>query len=454
MASETAAPKVPTKAIAAVVIGNWLEFYDFIVFSFFAVMIAKAFFPPELITDYPFLDAMIKSVLPANMASGSIVGLLAVLATFWTGFLTRPIGAVIIGAYADRVGRKAAMTFTIMLMAVGTAIVAFTPGYATIGIAAPILLIVGRLIQGFSCGGEVGPATSYLLESAQPHQRAALTSWQGTSQQFAGIAGTGLGLALAASLSEAQLYDWGWRVPFIIGILIGPVGFYIRRVLPETMDKHEAHETSGAVLGNLFAKYWWTIILAVFCIVGPTISTYVFGYMTTYAIKTLNLSPEIGMLTTLSGYIAAAIGIPIGAWASDKFGVKVSILVPRVLFLLIVFQGFVLMTTPGASVQTLLAVNIVLNFLMALSYGGLYVLLTEGFPKAVRSSGLSIAYAVSVTVFGGSTQLVIAYLIETFQNPLVPAYYQIAANIVSVVAVLLITIRSSTVPAVEAEAPG
>lgn len=435
MTSEAAAPKVPAKAIVAVVIGNWLEFYDFIVFSFFAVMISRAFFPTELIGD-PF------------------IALLAVLATFWAGFLTRPIGAVIIGAYADRAGRKAAMTFTIMLMALGTAIVAFTPGYNTIGIAAPILLVVGRLIQGFSCGGEVGPATSYLLEAAQPHQRAALTSWQGTSQQFAGIAGTGLGLALAASLTEEQLYDWGWRVPFVIGILIGPVGLYIRRILPETMDKHEAHETSKAVLSNLFAKYWLTIILAVLCIVGPTISTYVFGYMTTYAIKTLNLSPEIGMLTTLSGYVSAAIAIPIGAWASDKFGVKVSILVPRVLFLLIVFQGFVLMTTPGASVETLLAVNIVLNFLMALSYGGLYVLLTEGFPKAVRSSGLSIAYAVAVTVFGGSTQLVIAYLIETFQNPLVPAYYQIAANILSVIAVLLITIRDRAPVPVEAEATG
>lgn len=436
MAAQTeAAPKVPMKAIVAVVIGNWLEFYDFIVFSFFAVMISRAFFPAELIGD-PF------------------IALLAVLATFWAGFLTRPIGAVIIGAYADRAGRKAALTLTIMLMAVGTAVVALTPGYNTIGIAAPILLVVGRLIQGFSCGGEVGPATSYLLESAQPHQRAALTSWQGTSQQFAGIAGTGLGLALAASLTEEQLYDWGWRIPFLIGVLIGPVGLYIRRVLPETMDKHEMHETSAAVLSELFAKHWWTIVLAVLCIVGPTISTYVFGYMTTYAIRTLQLSTEVGMMTTLSGYVASAIGIPIGAWASDKFGVKVSVLVPRVFFLLVVFQGFVLMTAPGASVETLLAVNMVLNFLMALSYGGLYVLLTEGFPKAVRSSGLSIAYAVSVTVFGGSTQLVIAYLIETFQNPLVPAYYQIAANILSVVAVLLITIRDRVTPAVEAEAPG
>lgn len=436
MAAQTAAaPKVPPRAVIAVIIGNWLEFYDFIVFSFFAVMISRAFFPAELIGD-------------------SFLSLLAVLATFWAGFLTRPLGAVIIGAYADRAGRKAALTFTIMLMAVGTAIVALTPGYATIGIAAPILLVIGRLIQGFSCGGEVGPATSYLLEAAEPHQRAAMTSWQGTSQQFAGVAGTGLGLILAASLSEEQLYDWGWRVPFLIGILIGPIGLYIRRVLPETIETHETHKTSGAVLSNLFTKHSSSIVLAVLCIVGPTISTYVFGYMTTYSIKTLNLPADIGMLTTLVGYIASIAGIPLGAWAADKFGIKVSVLVPRILFLMVVLQGFTMMTAPGASVETLLGVNIVLNFLMALSYGGLYVLLTEAFPKAVRSSGLSIAYAVSVTVFGGSTQLVIAYLIETFGNPLVPAYYQIAANILSVLAVILIANRAQAQPTIEAEAPG
>src|SRR5262245_25166883 len=194
--------KIPPRAVIAVVIGNWLEFYDFIVYTFFAVMIGKTFFP----ADDPYMELLLSSLV------------------FWAGFLTRPIGAAVIGAYADRAGRKAAMTLTIMLMAFGTGMVAFTPSYADIGLAAPILLIVARLIQGFSCGGEVGPATTYLLEAARPDQRAALTSWQGISQQFAGIMGTGLGLALAASLSEQDLYDWGWRVPFFIGILIGPVG--------------------------------------------------------------------------------------------------------------------------------------------------------------------------------------------------------------------------------------
>lgn len=435
-----ASPKIPARAVVAVVIGNWLEFYDFIVYSFFAVMISRAFFPAELMS--------------ADGSADEFLSLLAALATFWAGFMTRPIGAFVIGAYADRAGRKAAMTLTIMLMALGTGVVALTPPYAAIGIAAPILLVVGRLIQGFSCGGEVGPATSYLLESAPAHQRAALTAWQGTSQQFAGVAGTGFGLVLAASLSEAQLYDWGWRIPFLVGILIGPVGLYIRRVLPETMEKHEAHETSVAVLTNLFAKNSWPIILAILCIVGPTISTYVSGYMTTFAIRTLKLPADIGMLTTMVGYIASIAGIPLGAWAADRFGLKVSILLPRVLFVLVVFQAFTLITAPGVSVETLLLVNIGLNFLLALSYGGLYALLTQAFPKAVRSSGLSIAYAVSVTVFGGSTQLIVAWLIETLGDPLVPAWYQVGANILSILAVLLVSLREPVVPAVEAEAPG
>ena len=440
VAEEDPSRQVPARAVIAVVIGNWLEFYDFVVFTFFALMISQAFFPPELMS--------------GSEEQKQFLSLLAALATFWAGFITRPIGALVIGAYADRAGRKAAMTLTIMLMALGTAIVALTPAYSVIGIWAPVLLVFGRLIQGFSCGGEVGPATSYLLETAPPNRRAALTAWQGTSQQFAGVAGTGLGLFLAASLSKEDLYDWGWRIPFLVGLLILPVGIYIRSVLPETMDKHEAHESSAAVLSALFSQHWWSIVLGILIIVGPTISTYVSGYMTTYVIRTLGLPADVGMLVTLVGYIAAIAGIPIGAWIADRIGVKVSILVPRIIFVLVVFQAFVLITAKGVSVETLLGVNIVLNFLLAMSYGGLYVLLTEAFPKAVRSSGLSIAYAVSVTVFGGSTQLVVTWLMQQLNDPLVPAWYQVGANVLSIIAVLLIASRRNARPAAVGAAAG
>jgi MFS family permease len=426
MAAEMQGTKIPPKAVVAVVIGNWLEFYDFIVFTFFAVMIGKAFFPGEL--------------MAAGLTQGEkdFFGLLAALATFWAGFFTRPLGAIVIGAYGDRAGRKAAMTLTIMLMALGTGIVALTPSYAQIGVWAPIILIVGRLIQGFSCGGEVGAATSYLLESAPANRKASQTAWQGISQQFAGVAGSGLGLILAATLSEEQLYDWGWRVAFLVGLLIGPVGLYIRAMLPETIEKHEVHESGLAVLWNLFSHHWWTIVLGVLCIVGPTISTYVSGYMTTYAIKTLGHPTDISMLATMVGYIAGIAGVPLGAWLADRIGYRTSVIVPRLVFIAIVLQAYMAMTAKGSTVETLLLVNVTLNFLLALSYGGLYVLLTEAFPKAVRSAGLSIAYAISVTVFGGSTQLVIAWLIERMHDPLIPAWYQIGANLLSLIGIFLI----------------
>lgn len=418
-AAESQHVNIPPKALMAVVIGNWLEFYDFIVYSFFAVQIGKAFFPG---------DDVWLSLLFASLV-------------FWAGFLTRPLGAAVLGAYADRVGRKASMTLTILLMAFGTGMLALTPGYDTIGIAAPILLVLARLIQGFSCGGEVGPATTYLLEAASPKERAAYTAWQGITQQFAGIMGSGLGLLLAANLSTEDLESWGWRVPFLIGILIGPVGMYIRRALPETIEKHEVHESGVAVVQNLFRHNATAVFLGILCILGPTVSTYVSAYMTSYSITTLGLSNADGQFTTLCGYIAALAGFPIGAWFSDRFGAKISIIVPRVIFLSIVYQAYLMMTAEGATLHSIVLINVVLNFILAVSYGGLYALLTQAFPKAVRSTGVSIAYALSVTIFGGSTQTVLTWLIATLKDPLVPAWYQIGANVLALIGVLLITSR-------------
>ena len=408
---------IPPRALIAVVIGNWLEFYDFIVYSFFSIQIGHAFFPGN--------DAW-TSLLFANLV-------------FWAGFITRPIGAAVLGAYADRAGRRASMTVTILFMALGTGMLAFTPGYDQLGIWAPILLVTARLIQGFSCGGEVGPATTYLLEAASPNQRAAFTAWQGISQAFAGIMGSGLGLILAENLSADDLNSWGWRIPFLVGILIGPVGLYIRRSLPETIEASEAHASSAAIFRNLFANHTPAVFLGIMCILGPTVSTYVSAYMTTYAITTLKLSNATGQFATLCGYIATLAGYPIGAWFADRIGPKAAILVPRLLFMGIVYQAYLMMTAADITLERLILINVTLNFILALSYGGLYALLTQAFPKAVRSTGTSIAYAFSVTIFGGSTQTVLTWLIGKLQDPLVPAWYQIAANGIAILGVILIT---------------
>src|SRR5215510_11298274 len=246
--SSPAETVLPFKAIVAVVIGNWLEFYDFLVFTFFALMIGDAFFPGD-----------------------SEVGrLLGALATFGVGFFTRPLGAAVIGAYADRAGRRAALTLTLLLMALGSGLVGITPTYAQIGIAAPVILVIARLIQGFSCGGEVGPATTYLLESAPAEKRAAITAWQGYSQQLAVLMGSLCGVILAATLTKEELYQWGWRAPFILGLFIAPVGLYIRRRLPETIQKSETHRSGGAVLAELARHHSRPVVLGVLIISGGT----------------------------------------------------------------------------------------------------------------------------------------------------------------------------------------
>ena len=406
---------LPFKGLVAVVVGNWLEFYDFLVFTFFAVMIGDAFFPGE----------------------SEIARLLSALATFGVGFLTRPLGAAIIGAYADRAGRRAALTLTLMLMSLGSALVGLTPTYAQIGLTAPIILVVARLIQGFSCGGEVGPATAYLLESAPIEKRAAITAWQGHSQQLAIFMGSLVGVVLAATLSKEQLYDWGWRVPFVLGMFIAPVALYIRRQLPETIARHETHRSGAAVLADLMRHHSRAVILGVLIISGGTISTYVFTYMTTYAITTLHLSPTIGTALAMTGSLAAIAGLAVGAWA-DRFGRKPMLIASRAIFVIVIYPVYLIITSPAASAPVIVTLNMLLNFIFSMGIGATYAFLTEAFPKAVRSSGLGILYALGVTIFGGTTQFAVAWLIDWTKDPMVPAWYQIIANVAAIIGIMLL----------------
>jgi MFS family permease len=407
--------RLPFKGVVAVVIGNWLEFYDFLVFTFFAVMIGDAFFPAE----------------------SQFGRLLGALATFGVGFVTRPLGAAIIGPYADRVGRRAALTLTLLMMAIGSVMVALTPPYAQIGIAAPILLVVARLIQGFSCGGEVGPATTYLLESAPASKRAALTAWQAYSQQLAILMGSGLGLVLAATLTKEDLYSWGWRIPFLLGIVVAPVGMYIRRSLPETIAPTQMQRSTGRVLSELVHHHSRAVVLGICIICGGTISTYVLTYMTTYAITTLHLSETIGNALNFTGSVAQMAGFAVGVWL-DRFGRKRMLIATRVLFVASVFPAFAILTSPQSTPQTILVMNLILSFVFATTIGAMYAFLAEAFPQSVRSSGLAILYALGVSIFGGTTQFVVAWLIEATKDPMVPAYYQIVANIAGIIGVVLL----------------
>jgi MFS family permease len=413
--ARAAPPILPMRGVVAVVIGNWLEFYDFLVYTFFAVMIGDAFFPSE----------------------SEIGRLLGALATFGVGFVTRPIGAAVIGPYADRVGRRAALTVTLLLMSLGSAIVGLTPPYSQIGIAAPILLLVARLIQGFSCGGEVGPATTYLLESAPPDKRAALTAWQAYSQQLASIMGSGFGLILATMLSKEQLYTWGWRVPFLLGVLIAPVALYIRRQLPETIGESQTHRSTADVLRELLRHHSRPVVLGILIISGGTISTYVANYMTTYAITTLHLSEAVGTTLTLTGSIAQIAGFAFGVWA-DRFGRKRMLVASRMVFLAVIYPVYVILTSPEASSATVVAANVFINFVFATGIGSFYAFIAEAFPQSVRSSGVAILYALGVAIFGGTTQFVVAWLIDVTKDPMVPAWYQIVFTAVATIGVLML----------------
>ncbi len=260
---------IGARGVFAAVLGNGFEFFDFTVYATYLGMIGQAFFPSD-------------NTLISDLASA---------ATFGVGFIARPLGGALLGAYADRNGRKPSMTLSIGLMAVGSAMIAVTPGYAAIGVWAPVLLIVARLLQGFAVGGEVGPATMFLLEAAPPDRRMLFASWQLASQNLGSLFSGLIGVLLALALSKSALNDWGWRVPFAIGVLIAPVGVYIRSQLVETLDKsgEGAAHNAGAILTTVLRTNWRGVLLGLALISGSTITQYFLITMTPYAIRTLHL---------------------------------------------------------------------------------------------------------------------------------------------------------------------
>lgn len=388
-------------------LGNALEFYDFLAYSFFAVYIGRAFFP----------------------AGTELATLLMSVATFGIGFVTRPIGGIVIGAYADRAGRKPALLLTFGLMSAGTLAVVATPSYATIGIAAPLILVSARLLQGLALGGEVGPSMALLVEFAPRHQRGFYMSFQGASQAAASLMAGIAGLGLSAVLGAGQLADWGWRVPFALGLLIVPVGIYIRRRLPETL--HPEGEHGGArVLGLVWREHRRNVALTTLVIMPMTIGTYVIAYMTTFALTTLKLPPSVAMLSPI---VSGAIAVAAAPWSgrlSDCLDRRRIMIVSRLSVIAGIYPLFALLVW----LKTAWALVLVTAALTVLGVPGTVAAMAamgELFPHEVRSSGLSLTYAIAVTVFGGTTQLVITWLLGVTHDPLAPAWYVIAASVVS-----------------------
>jgi MFS family permease len=403
-------------SVAAAIAGNVLEFYDFTTYTFFAVMIGQHFFPSK----DPF------------------VSLILSIATFGVGFVTRPIGGIVIGALADRAGRKPAMMLTVALMAVGMLVIALTPSYATIGPIAPVLVVLARLVQGFALGGEVGPASSFLIEASPPGQRGLYASWQLASQGLSIVIAGSIGLGLSAALSPEAMMDWGWRIPFLIGVSIIPVALFMRSQLPETLDAEAptTHHTLGSVLASLFRDNTRPVILALFVIASGTIAQYILNYMTTYALTTLHMPASVSIAATLVLGICIFVFSLIGGWLSDRIGRKPLLIIPKVIATLAAYPAFLLMNEFKNGPALLLA-TAVLASLGALGGAVSLVIVPESLPKSVRSSGFAVAYALAVTVFGGTAQLVVTWLIRVTGDPLSPAWYLIVSGIVGVLAMMM-----------------
>lgn len=406
--------RIPLGGLIATLIGNTLEFYDFLIYSFFSVYIGKAFFP----------------------ADDELASLLLSVATFGIGFLTRPLGAVWIGAYADRVGRKKALLLTIVLMAVGTVGIVATPSYDTIGVIAPIILVLSRLVQGLAVGGEVGPVTAVLVEGAPPGKRALFTSLSSVSQGVAILFGGGVGVTLATVLDADELASWGWRAAFAVGLLIIPIGFYLRRSLPETLSEAK-HASASATLGAVWRDHKRELILTVLVTSCMTISTYVAQYMTVYASTTLKMPPEAAMIAPLAMGSVFIAGAFLGGIVCDRFGRRRVMIVSRLGVIALQLPAFVYLEHERTI--TALVLSIVVVGLVA-GPGAIAALtsMAEVFPQELRSAGISISYALTVTIFGATTQFVIAWLIGVTEDPFAPAYYVMVTSAISIVAMMML----------------
>jgi MHS family citrate/tricarballylate:H+ symporter-like MFS transporter len=315
-----------TRAAFAATVGNMLEFYDFITYSFFATEIGHAFFPTQ--SEY-----------------GS---LMLSLATFGAGFVTRPIGGIILGIYSDRIGRRPAMLLSFAMMGTAIILIALTPSYASIGIAAPIIVISARLIQGFALGGEVGPTTAYLMEIAPPERRGLVVAWQPTSQEIAATAGALVGVILSKVMAPDALEAYGWRIAFLLGAVCLPFGFWMRRTLPETIEQVEVVGKRASHL-SLARPFTRVILLAIIILASGTISTYVTQYMTTYAKNTLHVDSTLAFTVSLVSNGLGIVGALLGGWLADRYGRKPVMIWPQLATLVLTYPAFLWMVhDPGA----------------------------------------------------------------------------------------------------------
>jgi len=406
------------KLVLATSLGNALEWFDISVYAYFAVYLAKAFFP----TDDP------------------TTSLLLTFGTFALTFLARPIGGILLGTYADRYGRKASLLLSIAMMTVGTLAVGCMPTFDKIGVLAPLLVIVARLVQGFSAGGEFGSSTAFLVEH-MPGRRGFVASWQFASQGISSLLGSGFGLLLSSTMSGADLQSWGWRIPFLFGVLIGPIGLYIRNNIEDATPPPAAKHDSP--VRTVFMTQKFPVLLAVGVIATATSVNYLIIYMPTYVVKTLHLSPTIGYLAAFAAAVAAITLNPVAGFISDRVGRTPYIIAAGVVLLFAIFPVYLLLSGKPSATVIVLAV-LLLGSLKALYLGAAAALMSELFPAATRATGLGLSYNIGVTAFGGSGPAIVTWLGSfALIGDLAPGYYLTAVCLFSLWALITIRMRAA-----------
>lgn len=414
-------PHNPWREICAASIGNALEFYDLLIYGYFAIVIGQLFFP----------------------AHDATTSLLLSVGTFGISFVTRPLGSIILGSYADRAGRKASLTVSIGLMMVGTAMIAFAPTYAQIGIFSPLIIIVARMLQGFSTGGEFGAATAFMVEHADAKRRGFFASWQMSTQGLATVLAAGVSALLSLLLTADQLSAWGWRIAFAVGLLIGPVGLYIRRNIDETADfkKLGEKQREKSPLREVFGRDRANMLLGAGVVAAATAFNYVHKlYMPTYAVKQLHIPATSSFIGAVVTGVMLMIAAPVVGHLSDRFG-RIRVMLYALIAVGVTTYPLFVLLNRYPTFQTLLLVQALVGLLIAVSLAPLPALLADIFPTSTRGTGLALSYNFSVTLFGGFAPLIVTWLIDATQNKLAPSFYVMATAVLSVTAVTALARR-------------
>ena len=411
------------KAVIRVATGNFLEMYDFMVFGYYAAAIGRTFFPK----------------------SSEFASLMYSLATFGVGFLMRPLGALVLGAYVDRRGRRAGLMLTLTLMSAGTISIACMPGYKAIGVLAPLLVVAGRLVQGFSAGVELGGVSVYLSEIATPGHRGLYVSWQSASQQCAVVFAALLGVLLSSQLPEAQMASFGWRIPLLVGCAIIPFLFLIRRSLAETEDflARPRHPPTREILRSV-AENWRLVLLGAMLVTMTTVSFYMItAYTPTFGTKVLKLAESRTLIVTLCVGVSNFLWLPLMGAFSDRVG-RAPVLAAFAFLALATAYPALSWLVAAPSFGRLLSVELWLSFLYGGYNGAMVVFLTELMPRQVRASGFSLAYSTATAIFGGFTPAICTYLIEATGNQAFPGVWLSFAAAIGLTAAFIARPRSRT----------